>query len=57
MSSPSEYTVGWICAIPCEHVAAQSFLDKRHDHNITSQLNDNNNYTLGRTQDECCINE
>ena len=25
------YTVGWICAITTEYVAAQAFLDEKHD--------------------------
>lgn len=28
MPSPKNYTVGWICAIRTEYVAAQAFLDK-----------------------------
>ncbi|KAL7949328.1 hypothetical protein V8C42DRAFT_350993 [Trichoderma barbatum] len=31
MSDPSKYSVGWICAIQLEHVAAQAFLDERHE--------------------------
>ncbi|KAL2153002.1 hypothetical protein VTH82DRAFT_4157 [Thermothelomyces myriococcoides] len=48
MSDPSKYTVGWICAIPTEAVAAQILLDEEHD--LPSQVapHDNNNYTLGR---------
>jgi nucleoside phosphorylase len=48
MSNPNDYTVGWICAISTEYVAAQAFLDEEHkgpDHVAT---NDNNHYTLGR---------
>jgi hypothetical protein len=42
-----DYTVGWICAISTEYVAAQAFLDEEHDR--PSYLdNDNNDYTLGR---------
>lgn len=26
-----DYAVGWICAISTEYVAAQAFLDERHD--------------------------
>jgi nucleoside phosphorylase len=42
-----EYTVGWICAIRTEYVAAQAFLDKRHDQRKYVSTNDNNDYTLG----------
>jgi hypothetical protein len=31
MSDPQKYTVGWICAVPTEYVAAQEFLDEEHD--------------------------
>ena len=27
----AHYTVGWICAITTEYVAAQAFLDENHD--------------------------
>ncbi|KAH8689310.1 hypothetical protein BGW36DRAFT_70072 [Talaromyces proteolyticus] len=47
MSDPSDYTVGWICAIDTEYVAAQSFLDKEDDQPETLSPNDNNCYTLG----------
>ncbi|KAK1838828.1 ankryin repeat protein [Colletotrichum chrysophilum] len=30
MSDPQIYTVGWICAITAEFVAAQAFLDEEH---------------------------
>jgi nucleoside phosphorylase len=42
------YTVGWICAIPAEYVAAQAFLDKRHDPPEYVYPHDHNDYTLGR---------
>ncbi|KAM6488247.1 ankyrin repeat protein [Trichoderma sp. SZMC 28011] len=46
---PDEYTVGWICAIKVEYVAAQEFLDEEHEgpepEDVSPQ--DNNNYTLG----------
>lgn len=49
MSDPRNYTVGWICAIQTEYVAAQLFLDEKHDRpdNLLSP-GDNNHYTLGR---------
>ncbi|PYI17093.1 purine and uridine phosphorylase [Aspergillus violaceofuscus CBS 115571] len=31
MSDPRVYTVGWICAISTEHVAARAFLDEIHE--------------------------
>ncbi|KAI5460968.1 Pfs, NB-ARC and ankyrin domain protein [Mariannaea sp. PMI_226] len=43
-----EYTVGWICAITTEYVAAQAFLDERHDRPEYVSGDDNNDYTLGR---------
>jgi nucleoside phosphorylase len=48
MSNPKDYTVGWICAISTEYVAAQAFLDERHDRPEYVSPNDNNDYTLGR---------
>lgn len=47
MSDPKSYTIGWICAIITEYVAAQCFLDEKHD--IPENLpNTKNDYTLGR---------
>jgi len=40
MSNPGDYTVGWICAIVTEYIAAQEFLDEEHE--------GPNDYTLGR---------
>jgi nucleoside phosphorylase len=42
------YTVGWICAISTEYVAAQAFLDEKHDGPEYVSPNDNNDYTLGK---------
>ncbi|PSN59028.1 purine and uridine phosphorylase [Corynespora cassiicola Philippines] len=41
------YTVGWICAITTEYVAAQAFLDATHELPDSASVNDNNSYTLG----------
>jgi hypothetical protein len=30
MSNPQDYTVGWICALSTEYVAAQEFLNDKH---------------------------
>ena len=43
----SDYTVGWICAISTEYVAARSFLDNEHEGPGYVSPNDNNDYTLG----------
>ncbi|KAI9748640.1 MAG: hypothetical protein M1815_003099 [Lichina confinis] len=48
MSNPNDYTVGWICAIVTEYVAAQVFLDEKHELPEDLPPNDNNNYTLGK---------
>ncbi|GKT66051.1 LOW QUALITY PROTEIN: hypothetical protein ColTof4_03197 [Colletotrichum tofieldiae] len=48
MSNPDNYTVGWICAITTEFVAAQAFLDERHDRSARLVPSDNNNYALGK---------
>jgi nucleoside phosphorylase len=48
MSNPKDYTIGWICAISTEYVAAQAFLDEEHEGPKYVSPNDNNDYTLGR---------
>ncbi|KAG7418682.1 Ankyrin repeat domain-containing protein 50 [Fusarium oxysporum f. sp. raphani] len=48
MSNPHNYIVGWICALRTEYVAAQMFLDERHEPPEFVSTNDNNNYTLGK---------
>ncbi|PTB62131.1 purine and uridine phosphorylase [Trichoderma citrinoviride] len=48
MSDPQKYTVGWICAITSEYVAAQAFLEEKHEKPEYVSPHDNNNYTLGR---------
>ncbi|RYP59454.1 hypothetical protein DL770_010191 [Monosporascus sp. CRB-9-2] len=42
-----DYTVGWICAITTEYVAARAFFDKEHERPRYQSPNDNNDYTLG----------
>ena len=48
MSNPNDYTVGWVCAIKTEYVAAQAFLDEEHEGPEYVSPNDNNDYTLGK---------
>ncbi|OHW99045.1 ankryin repeat protein [Colletotrichum incanum] len=48
MSDPGNYTVGWICAITTEYVAAQAFLDERHERPARLAPSDSNNYALGK---------
>ena len=48
MSDPNDYTVGWICAIRTEYVAARAFLDERHEHPEFVSSNNNSVYTLGK---------
>ncbi|KAK2805737.1 hypothetical protein FQN51_009240 [Onygenales sp. PD_10] len=48
MSQPEAYTVGWICAVLVEYIAAQEFLDEEHERPALVQPHDNNNYALGR---------
>lgn len=55
MSNPDRYTVGWICAIATEYVAAQAFLDEKHDGPEYVSPNDNNDYTLGRIGRHNCV--
>ncbi|EXA53719.1 hypothetical protein FOVG_01436 [Fusarium oxysporum f. sp. pisi HDV247] len=48
MSNPQKYTVGWICAIATEYLAAQLFLDEEHEGPEFVSANDSNHYTLGK---------
>ncbi|KAN0069147.1 hypothetical protein V8E54_012776, partial [Elaphomyces granulatus] len=47
MANHKAYTVGWICAISTEYVAAQAFLDEMHEGPEMLSRNDCNDYTLG----------
>lgn len=47
MSDPNIYTIGWICAISTEYVAAQALLDQIHKPPEHVSQNDNNDYALG----------
>lgn len=47
MSEPANYTIGWICAVETEYVAAQECLDQEHPKLAAQDTNDNNIYTLG----------
>ncbi|KAJ5419556.1 purine and uridine phosphorylase [Penicillium crustosum] len=42
-----DYTVGWVCALPKEIVAAKAMLDQVHPP-LPQPPHDSNNYTLGR---------
>ncbi|KAI0857364.1 quinon protein alcohol dehydrogenase-like superfamily [Xylaria cubensis] len=46
--SREDYTVGWICALSTEHIAAIAFLDENYGHPAIQDPNDHNSYTLGR---------
>lgn len=48
MPNPEDYTVGWICAISTERVAAEAFLDEKHEDAENVSIHDNNAYALGR---------
>ncbi|KAK2771490.1 pfs domain-containing protein [Colletotrichum kahawae] len=48
MSDPLQYTIGWVCAITTEHVAARAFLDERHEQPRTVAQNDHKAYTSGK---------
>jgi nucleoside phosphorylase len=47
-SDPQAYTVGLICALTVEKVAACSFLDIEHPRLKSQPASDNNDYTLGQ---------
>ena len=48
MSDPKIYTVGWICAVSTEYVAAQAFLDERHKGLGDLSPQNKADYTLGK---------
>ncbi|KAL7908289.1 nucleoside phosphorylase domain-containing protein [Trichoderma velutinum] len=48
MLSSKDYTVGWICNIITEYVAAQAVLDEEHERPEDVSPNDSNSYTLGK---------
>lgn len=43
-----EYTVGWVCALPLELVAARHMLDEVHAPVKEQDVSDHNSYVLGR---------
>lgn len=47
MVNPEDYTIGWICALTTEYVAAQLLLDKAHEERIPVSPNYQNTYKLG----------
>ncbi|KAK1254223.1 hypothetical protein MKX08_008218 [Trichoderma sp. CBMAI-0020] len=47
MSDPRNYTVGWICALSTEQIAAAAFLDEQHAPLEDQPSHDSNNYILG----------
>ncbi|KAJ6109604.1 hypothetical protein N7486_001839 [Penicillium sp. IBT 16267x] len=51
MFKPGDYTVGWICAIKTEYVAAIASLDEEHDCPTELPSANQNDYTLGRIRD------
>jgi nucleoside phosphorylase len=46
--SNDDYTVGYICAVSIEYLAAQLCLDEEHERPEHVSRHDNNDYTLGR---------
>ncbi|KAH6632825.1 hypothetical protein F5144DRAFT_651458 [Chaetomium tenue] len=46
--SANDYSVGWICAVPVEYVAAQVMLDEVHKRPGTLARTDGNDYVFGR---------
>ncbi|KAL7972114.1 hypothetical protein HDV63DRAFT_402762 [Trichoderma sp. SZMC 28014] len=47
MSDPNNYTVGWICALSTEQIAAAAFLDNQHEPLQDQPSHDSNSYILG----------
>lgn len=48
MSDPNNYTVGWVCALTTEFVAARAFFDEEHADPAHVAPGDDSNYALGR---------
>src|SRR5437762_2437679 len=44
----SDYTIGWICALPLELAASMSMLDETHTPLSHRSRSDSNTYTLGK---------
>lgn len=56
MSDPNDYTVGWICAIEPEYLAAQLCLDETHPNlKYHPSPNDTNTYTLGKVSNHSVV--
>lgn len=47
----SDYTVGWVCALPHEMAAAMCMLDKTHEDLEEVDISDHNSYRLGQIND------
>ncbi|PTB55060.1 hypothetical protein M431DRAFT_508483 [Trichoderma harzianum CBS 226.95] len=47
MPNRSDYTIGWICALSTEQIAAEEFLDEEHQAPDDIPPTDSNHYTLG----------
>ena len=43
-----DYTIGWICAVEPELIAARAMLDETHDNKLPAVDGDSNNYIFGR---------
>jgi ankyrin repeat domain-containing protein 50 len=50
----SDYTVGWICALPIELAAARGMLDHKHAQ-LPLAEGDKNAYTLGQVGQHCVV--
>jgi nucleoside phosphorylase len=48
MSNPEDYTIGWITALSTEYVAAQAFLDEKHEGPAYLSPRNSSDYALGR---------
>ncbi|KAF5018108.1 hypothetical protein F66182_9927 [Fusarium sp. NRRL 66182] len=48
MLDVGDYTVGWVCALPAENLAAQEFLHEEHEGPEWRSKGDTNSYRLGR---------
>ncbi|KAJ5903977.1 hypothetical protein N7504_006360 [Penicillium tannophilum] len=51
MFKPSDYTVGWVCALKTEYAAAIASLDEKHGRPTELPSANQNDYTLGKIKD------
>ncbi len=46
--SRQDYTIGWICVLESEYIAARAMLDHTNEEKLSAVAGDSNNYTFGQ---------